>query len=95
MSIENDSNIVECNYDFPDGEVGVYTYVIGTLDIDGETISVRLSGLTSKRASENTPWIERKAGVLEVSFDGVPVFKSGRNLFARMIGGGKKGYENV
>lgn len=97
MSIENGNHIVECNYDFPDGKVakGVYTYVIGTLDIDGETISVRLSGLTSQKGSEDTPWIERKAGNLEVSFDGVPVFKSGRNLFAKMIGVGKKGYENV
>ncbi|MEB4591634.1 TerD family protein [Candidatus Thiothrix sp. Deng01] len=97
MSIENDGNVVECNYTFPGGKAanGVYTYVIGTLDIDGESISVRLSGLTSQPGSEDTPWIERKAGILEVSFDGAPVFKSGRNLFARMIGVGKKGYENV
>ena len=97
ISIENNGNVVECNYDFPDGKVakGVYTYVIGTLDIDGETISVKLSGLTSKQGSEDTPWIERKGEILEVSFDGVPVFKSGRNIFARMLGIGKKNYENV
>jgi tellurite resistance protein TerA len=97
MSIENDGNVVECNYDFPDGKAakGVYTYVIGTIDIDGETVSVKLSGLTSKPSSEDTPWIERKAGILQVSFDGVPVFKSGRNAFAKMLGVGKKRYENV
>ena len=97
MFIENGENVVECRYDFPDGEVAknVYTYVIGTLVIDSDTVTVRLSGLTSKPRSENTPWILRKAETLEVSFEGVPVFKSGRNMFARMLGVGSKKYVNV
>ena len=97
MFIENGKTVVECRYDFPDGEAAknVYTYVIGALDIDGDTVTVKLSGLTSKPCSENTPWIERKAGALEVSFEGVPVFKAGRNMFARMLGVGGKKYVNV
>ena len=97
MFIENGENVVECRYDFPDGEVAknVYTYVIGTLVIDSDTVTVRLSGLTSKPCSENTPWILRKAETLEVSFEGVPVFKSGRNMFVRMLGVGSKKYVNV
>ncbi len=97
MSIEHNGRVVECNYDFPDGKAAscVYTYVIGTLDIDCEMISITLSGVTSSKGSEDTPWIERKAGVLQVSFDGAPVFKSGRNVFAKIIGIGKKCYENV
>lgn len=97
MSIEHGGNVVECKYAFPDGKEakGVYTYVIGTLDIDGEEVSVMLSGITSKPGSEDTPWIERKAGGLNVSFDGTPVFKEGRNIVAKLLGAGKKGYANV
>lgn len=97
MSIEHDGSVVECRYQFPDGEdaQGVYTYVIGTVDIDDAAITVRLSGLTSEPGSENTPWIERKGGNLDVSFDGVPVFKQGRGLLGRLFGGGQKSYANA
>ncbi|MBK9579128.1 MAG: TerD family protein [Fibrobacteres bacterium] len=97
MSIEHDGSVVECRYQFPDGEdaQGVYTYVIGTVDIDDAAITVRLSGLTSEPGSENTPWIERKGGLLAVSFDGVPVFKQGRGLLGRLFGGGQKSYANA
>ncbi|MBK9579126.1 MAG: TerD family protein [Fibrobacteres bacterium] len=97
MSIEHDGTVVECKYEFPDGQdaEGVYTYVIGTVDIDDAAITVRLSGLTSPPESENTPWIVRKGGLLAVSFDGVPVFKEGRTILARWFGGGQKRYENA
>ncbi|QQS04430.1 MAG: TerD family protein [Fibrobacterota bacterium] len=97
MSIEHDGTVVECKYEFPDGQdaEGVYTYVIGTVDIDDAAITVRLSGLTSPPESENTPWIVRKGGLLAVSFDGVPVFKEGRGLLGRLFGGGQKSYANA
>lgn len=97
MSIEHDGTVVECKYEFPDGQdaEGVYTYVIGTVEIDDAVITVRLSGLTSQPGSENTPWIVRKGGNLDVSFDGVPVFKQGRGFLGRLFGGGQKSYENA
>lgn len=97
MTIENGGNQVECNYQFPDGKdaEAIYTYVIGTLDIDGDSVAVKLSGLTSKPGSEDTPWIERRGGTLDVTFDGPPVFKKGRSLMARMLGAGQKGYQNA
>jgi tellurite resistance protein TerA len=97
MSIEHDGTVVECKYEFPDGQDAeyVYTYVIGTVEIDDEVITVRLSGLTSEPGSESTPWIARKGGNLDVSFDGVPVFKQGRGLLGRLFSGGQKSYANA
>lgn len=97
MSVEHGDKIVTCAYDFPDGAQakGVYTYVIGTVLIDGDDLDVRLSGLTSPPRSENTPWIEGDGRSLTVTFDGPAVFKKGRTLFARMMSSGTKKYANV
>lgn len=97
MSIEYGGKVVDCEYSFPDGKEAnrVYTYVIGTILIDKDDLDVRLSGLTSARGSENTPWIVRDGRNLIVTFDGCPVFKKGRTMFARMIGAGTKKYANL
>lgn len=97
MTVEHDGRVVECRYSFPTGEVAkaVYTYVIGTIDIGTAGIDVRLSGMTSPKGSENTPWVSRSPTGLSVTFDGSPVFKKGRTLMARMMGAGKKSYANV
>ena len=96
MTVEHDGRVVECRYDFPDGKVarGVYTYVIGTIDIGTSGIDVQLSGMTSPKGSESTPWITR-AGGLEVAFEGTPVFKKGRSFMAKVLGAGKKSYANL
>lgn len=97
MAVEYRGNVVRCAYSFPDGKAakGVYTYVIGTVLVDGDELDVRLSGLTSKPGSENTPWIERRGTDLAITFDGSPVFKKGRTMLARMMGGGTRKYANL
>lgn len=97
MKVEYEGNEITCKYSFPDGNAakGVYTYVIGTILVDGDNLDVQLSGKTSPKSSENTPWITRTGDGLEVSFDGTPVFKKGRNAWAKMLGSGAKKYENV
>lgn len=97
MSVEYGSQRVDAAFKFQDGPSanGVYTYVIGVVDIvDGE-VSIQASGATSPKGSENTPWITRTGKGVEVSFDGTPVFKKGRGFFGRLIGAGKKGYVNA
>jgi tellurite resistance protein TerA len=97
MTVEYRGNVIGCEYSFPDGKAakGVYTYVIATVFVDKDELDVKLSGLTSTPGSENTPWITRNGTDLDVSFDGSPVFKKGRTMFARMLGAGTKKYANL
>lgn len=97
MSVEYRGNVVQCEYSFPDGNAakGVYTYVIGTVLIDRDELDVKLSGLTSAPGSENTPWITRSGSELIVAFDGSPVFKKGRTMFAKILGAGTRKYVNL
>ena len=97
MTVEYRGNVVQCEYSFPDGKAakGVYTYVIGTILIDRDELGVKLSGLTSAAGSENTPWILWNGADLTVTFDGSPVFKKGRTMFARMLGAGTRKYANL
>ncbi|WP_071673187.1 TerD family protein [Nioella nitratireducens] len=97
MTVEYRGNVIRCEYSFPDGKAakGVYTYVIATILVDRDELDVKLSGLTSARGSENTPWITRNGSDLNVTFDGAPVFKKGRTMLARMLGAGTRKYANV
>ena len=97
MRVEHGGQTVECAYSFPDGKAAhnVYTYVIGTIAIDGDNLDVQLSGATSPAGSEKTPWIARTAKGLDVSFDGPPVFKEGITFAARLLGVGSKKYSNL
>lgn len=99
MRMEYGQQVVECAYDFKQSRIKdedrVYTYVIGLVEIDGETISLSPSGMTSPPASENTPWLtrDRKGGV-QVSMDGPAVFKGkmGAALAAAYNTGNKRKY---
>ena len=97
MTVEFRGNAIRCEYSFPDGKAakGVYTYVIATVFVDRDELDVKLSGLTSAPGSENTPWITWNGTDLNVSFDGSPVFKKGRTMFARMLGAGTRKYANL
>lgn len=97
MSVEYGSDRIDAAFRFQDGAVasGVYTYVIGVVDINADTVEIRASGLTSPRGSENTPLLRREGGKLRETFDGVPVFKQGRGTMGRLFGSRKNGYVNV
>jgi len=80
MSMRYGNQVVECAYDFTKTTAAqdetVYTYVIGTATISGDSIELSPSGATSVPNSEHTPWLTRdpKGGV-RLSMDGPAVFK--------------------
>ncbi|MFJ2548245.1 TerD family protein [Pseudomonas sp. NPDC087612] len=77
MRMEYGDQIVECAFEFKSGFFSsmVYTYVLGTIEIEGDAITISPSGITSKTGSEATPWLTRKGGNLELTVDGPQVFK--------------------
>jgi tellurite resistance protein TerA len=102
MSIEYGPDRVDCALDFnadPKAtQKAVYTYVIGVVEIDGASVSIRPSGLVSDPGSEKTPWLAWQNGRAVESMTGAPVFKSGKGvgLMGRMFGmDSKNKYANV
>ncbi len=81
MRMEYGDQVVECAFEFKSGFFSslVYTYVLGTVEIDGDEIRISPSGVTSKTGSEATPWLTRKDDRVELTMDGPSVFK-GRPL---------------
>lgn len=77
MKMQYGDEIVECAMEFKSGfgSSMVYTYVIGTIEIDQNDITLRPSGVTSKMMSEATPWLEWDKLSLKLTMDGPPVFK--------------------
>jgi len=80
MRMECGDQVVECAFDFMskrlEDEDFIYTYVLGTALIDGDTIELRPSGLTSEPASEETPRLSwRPDGGIDVTVDGPELFK--------------------
>lgn len=77
MRMEYGDQVVECAFEFKDGFFSsmVYTYVLGTIEIEGDAITISPSGITSKTGSEATPWLTRKGDKLELTVDGPQVFK--------------------
>lgn len=75
--MEYGDQVVECAMEFKRGFFNslVYTYVLGTIDIDGDTITITPSGVTSRPGSEATPWLTRSGDKLELTVDGPHVFK--------------------
>lgn len=78
--------VVECAFDFSAKKKGffsrrsndndVYTYVIGLIEIDRDSVVIKPSGQTSANGSEDTPWLTRqKDGSVSLTIDGPPVFK--------------------
>jgi tellurite resistance protein TerA len=49
--------------------------VIGLVELDGDRVTVRPSGLTSAPGSEETPWLRRTANGLDIAVDGPAWFK--------------------
>lgn len=81
MRMEFGSQTVECIYDFAHSvnratEHCIYTYVIGTAVIDGDTVEIRASGVVSSPHSEATPrlrWSNKREPIL--TMDGPELFK--------------------
>lgn len=53
----------------------IYTYVIGIIEIDQDSITLKPSGVTSRAGSEATPWLTRIGDELKLTMDGPHVFK--------------------
>ncbi len=83
MRMEYGEQVVECAFDFSTHKSAkndaVYTYVIGTAIIDGDTVVLSPSGETSKAGSENTPWLTWSKAGADLSMDGPIVFKGHGN----------------
>ncbi len=82
MRMEYGDQVVECAFEFKKGGFFsslVYTYVLGTVVVDGDEITISPSGATSRSGSEATPWLSWKGGQLDLTMDGPHVFK-GRPL---------------
>jgi len=78
MRIAYGDQRVECAFDFTSKsgvDDTVYTYVIGLVELDGDRVTVRPSGLTSAPGSEETPWLRRAAAGVEIAVDGPAWFK--------------------
>ncbi len=81
MVMEYGNQTVECAFDFKNSaaalESNIYTYVIGVVEIDGDSISLSPSGQTSDPDMEWTPWLTRAGSSVKVTMDGPAVFKGG------------------
>lgn len=86
MRMEYGDQIVECAYDFEVKKTkkgffnssfsgDIYTYVIGLIEMDGDSITLRPSGVTSEEGSEDTPWLVWEKDSVKLTMDGPPVFK--------------------
>lgn len=79
MRMEYGDQVVECAFDFTSSRAAadssIYTYVIGTAIIDGDTIVLAPSGQTSQPASENTPWLQWDGMQARLTMNGPVVFK--------------------
>lgn len=77
MRMEYGDQIVDCAFEFKKGFFSsmVYTYVIGIIEIDQDNITLKPSGVTSKTASEATPWLTRTGNEITLTMDGPHVFK--------------------
>jgi len=80
MRMEYGEQVVECAYDFDTGDddEGIYTYVIGLIEIDEDSIVLSPAGVTSEEGSEDTPWLTRKGDKVVLTVDGPWVFKGGK-----------------
>lgn len=79
MVMEYGGQVVECAFDFKSSAAAqssnIYTYVIGLIEIDGDSIILSPSGQTSVPDSECTPWLEKVGSMVKITLDGPAVFK--------------------
>ena len=89
MRMEYGDQVVECAFEFQKrfGSSFVYTYVIGIIQIDQDSISLKPSGMTSRAMSEATPWLVWDKGEVKLTMDGPAVFKG-----KPPMGGGARRY---
>lgn len=80
MRMEYGNQIVECSCEYKKGFFNnmIYTYVIGIIEIDLDSITLKPSGVTSRAGSEATPWLTRTGNELKLTMDGPHVFKGKR-----------------
>jgi tellurite resistance protein TerA len=94
MRMEYGDQVVECAFDFTTSEgvanLPVYTYVIGTALIDGDSITLAPSGRTAAPSSENTPWLKWSGKKFTMTLDGPAVFKG--KLMTKLFGMSKYKY---
>lgn len=58
MEIKTKDHLINCEFNKDtDSNPRIYTYVIGMVVIDGDNLTVKQLGLTSKPGSEETPWL--------------------------------------
>ncbi|WP_193015372.1 MULTISPECIES: TerD family protein [Gammaproteobacteria] len=77
MRMEYGNQVVECSCEYKKGFFNnmIYTYVIGIIEIDQDSITLKPSGVTSRAGSEATPWLTRVGNELKLTMDGPHVFK--------------------
>lgn len=77
MRMEYGNQVVECSCEYKKGFFNnmIYTYVIGIIEIDQDSITLKPSGVTSRAGSEATPWLTRNGDELKLTMDGPHVFK--------------------
>lgn len=77
MRMEYGNQVVECSCEYKKGFFNnmIYTYVIGIIEIDQDSIILKPSGVTSRAGSEATPWLTRNGDELKLTMDGPHVFK--------------------
>lgn len=77
MRMEYGNQVVECSCEYKKGFFNnmIYTYVIGIIEIDQDSITLKPSGVTSRAGSEATPWLTRNGNELKLTMDGPHVFK--------------------
>lgn len=77
MRMEYGNQVVECSCEYKKGFFNnmIYTYVIGIIEIDQDSITLKPSGVTSRAGSEATPWLTCNGNKLKLTMDGPHVFK--------------------
>ena len=85
MKMQYGEQIVECAYTFKNdfNSYSIYTYVIGLIEIDSDSISLSPSGVTSRKGSEATPWLTWERGQTKLTMNGPPVFQRSAPPFKR------------
>jgi len=58
MEIKTQDHLISCEFNNSvDKNPSIYTYVIGAIVVDGDSLTVKQLGMTSKPGSEETPWM--------------------------------------
>jgi tellurite resistance protein TerA len=75
MRITYGDQKIETNLKISDTPENVYTYVLGTIIINGDQVSIQPSGIFSEPGSEATPWLDWYKDTIKIQMDGPDYFK--------------------